>query len=114
MVQKRIPLVNFLNQIDIETAKLLLLTTARGVISGVKEGSLSPTDSQQLIFNLDVLLYCEKIKDKSLYKLIAHGMELRDIEQLVSDPKAVTNACNNIERTINRILKMRWGCKQDK
>jgi len=107
MIQKRIPLANFLNQIDTETARLLLLTTARGVISGVKGGSLSPTDSQQLIFNLDVLLYCKKIKDKSLYNLIVQGMELRDIEQLVSDPKAVTNACINIESTINRILKKR-------
>jgi hypothetical protein len=107
MIQHRIPLANLLNQIDTETAKLLPLTTARGVISGIKEGSLSPTDSQQLIFNLDVLLYCEKIKDKSLYNLIAHGMELEDIEQIVSDPKAVTNACINIESTINRILKKR-------
>jgi hypothetical protein len=107
MVQQRIPLANFLDQIDTKTAKILLLTIATGVISNIKEGSLSPTDSQRLIFNLDVLLYCEKVKDKPLYNLIAHGMELVDIEQLVSDPNAVTNACINIERTINRILKKR-------
>jgi hypothetical protein len=56
-----------------------------------------------LVFTID----CEKVKDKSLYNLIAHGMELVDIERLVNDPKAVTNACINIERTINRILKKR-------
>jgi len=50
----------------------------------------------------------DKIKEKSLYNLIAHGMELRDIERLVSDPKAVTNAYINLERTINRILKKRY------
>lgn len=98
---QRIPLISLLDEIDIEAAKSMIVVIARSVILGIKEGSLSPADGERLIFNLDVLTYCGKhIKDKKLYKLISYGMELGDIERLVSIPGALTNACVEMEEII--------------
>lgn len=105
MNYRRIPLISLLNEIEVEAAKLLIIVIASGAILGVKEGSLSLADSEKLIFNLDVLKYCGKhIKDKRLYKLISYGMELGDIEQLVSKPGAVTDACVEMERKLRKII----------
>ena len=108
MKNQRIPLISLLNQIEIEAAKLLIIVIARSAILGVKEKSLSPADCERLIFNLDVLTYCGKhIKDKGLYKLISYGMELGDIEQLVSSPGALTNACVEMEGILCKIIARR-------
>src|SRR5215470_7088720 len=77
----------------------------RSAILGIKEGSLSVADCEKLIFNLDVLDYCRKhIKNKRLTKLISYGMELGDIEQLVSKPGAVTEACVEMEGILCKII----------
>ena len=61
--------------------------------------------AKKLIFNLDVLDYCGKhIKNKRLYKLNSYGMELGDIEQLVSEPGAVTDACVEMEGILSKII----------
>src|SRR5215475_15159010 len=105
MNYRRIPLISLLNEIEVETAKSLIIVIARGAILGIKEGSLSTADCERLIFNLDVLRYCGKhIKDKELYRLISYGMELGDIEQLVSAPGALTRACVEMEGILCEII----------
>jgi len=105
MINQRIPLVSLLTEIEVEAAKSLILVIARSVILGLKEGSFSPAYCERLIFNLNVLTYCGKvIKDKRLYKLISYGMELGDIERLVSNPGALTNACVEMEGLICEII----------
>src|SRR5215813_8644825 len=108
MIKHRIPLISLFNEIDIEAAKLLIIVIVRSAILSVKEGSLSLADCEKLIFNLDVLKYCgTHIKDKRLYKLISYGMELGDIEQLVSKPGAVTDACVEMEGILCKIIARR-------
>ena len=108
MIKHRIPLISLLNEIDVEAAKLLIIVIARSAILGVKEGSLSLVDCEKLIFNLDVLKYCGKhIKDKRLYKLIFYGMELGDVEQLVSKPGALMDACVEMEGILRKIVARR-------
>jgi hypothetical protein len=104
MKDQRIPLSSLLNEIETMAAKMLIILIARSAISGIKEGSLSPVDCERMIFNLDVLTYCRKyIKDKRLYKLISYGMELGDIERLVSSPGALTDACVEMEGILSEI-----------
>src|SRR5262245_31504847 len=105
MINQRIPLISLLNEIEVEAAKSLIIVIARSAILGVKEGSLSSADCERLIFNLDVLKYCrEHIKDKRLYKLISYGMELADIERLVSNPGAVADAYVEMEGILCKII----------
>ena len=105
MIKHRIPLISLFNEIDVEAAKLLIIVIARSAILGVKEGSLSEADCEKLIFNLDVLDYCRKhIKNKRLTKLISYGMELGDIERLISEPGAVTEACVEMEGILSKII----------
>ncbi len=108
MIKHRIPLISLFDEVGVEAAKLLIIVIARSAILGIKEGSLSLAYCEKLIFNLDVLKYCGKhIKDKRLYKLISYGMELEDIEQLVSKPGAVTNACIEMEKILCKIIAKR-------
>jgi len=105
MKNQRIPLISLLNEIEVEAAKLLIIVIARSAILGVKEGTLSSADCERLIFNLDILTYCGKhIQDKRLYKLISYGMELGDIERLVSSPEALINACIEMEGILSEIM----------
>ena len=97
MRQPRINLTSFLNSLEPEKAKLLIIAIARGVVAGIKEGSLSITDGECLIFNIDILTYCQRIKDSRLGNLIAYGMELRDIEDLVNTSGALTRACAEMD-----------------
>ena len=104
MIYKKIPIVNLLKQLDPEVAKRLIIVIVNGVISTLKMGSLTIIDSEKLIFNLDILNYCETyIQDEKLFKIISYGMELSDIESLVKRDEILVKAYNEIERQLGKI-----------
>lgn len=104
MSYTRIPITNLLEQLDSQIAKKLIVVIAKGVISSLKEESLTILDSEQLIFNLDVLIYCKThIQDEELYNLISYGMELEDIENLIKRSEVLVSAYNEIEQRLSKI-----------
>jgi hypothetical protein len=100
----RINIVNILKNVAVSDAKLLLVVIAQGVVQGIKDGNISITLAENIIFNLDILMFCKKrLKDRRLTNIIEIGMELEDIEELIVDKMAVARACTNLQHIISTI-----------
>ena len=99
MSVRRFSLVSFMRQqLPVTDAHLLLRVLIRGTAQEVRDGCLSVKDANRIVFNLDVLEFCsDVVQHADIQWAIEYGMELGNIERLVSDPGAVSEACSRID-----------------
>lgn len=92
------PLVSFLRGLENGEACQILALLIHGAVSGVRTGVSSIPTVENIVFNLEVLLYCrDELRDPTILRLVEYGMELADIAELVPDKDAVVSACLEIE-----------------
>ena len=101
--RRRIPLVSLLEKLPKQSARLWLAFLAQDVIHSIKARKRSIARAEDVLFNLDVLLFCDrKLKDRDLQWIVEYGMELSDVEQLIGRDE-VLNACKEIEKRLAKI-----------
>ncbi len=105
MLDKQIPLVDLLSQLQKEDARAVILLLMTSVVRCLKEETISIKQAENIIFNLDLLLYFDKtLDDPQLKGALEYGMQLTDVERLVEDPNEVGNACLEIENLLKPLL----------
>lgn len=98
---RRVPLDELLKKLETHQAKTVLLSLITGVINLIKADKLSIALGEDIVFNLDVLLFCDNhLKDKALQHAIEYGMELTDVEKFTQSKAAVNTACEEIESSL--------------
>ncbi len=89
----RIPLANFLRLLGAVSAKSIITSLVYGCLKGLQEQKITLTESENLIFNPDILRLCQEQKqDEALIEVIAYGMELSDIDELVGNDQVLAEA----------------------
>jgi hypothetical protein len=98
---RRVPLVEFLRTVKPEEARAIIVMLAQGGVAGIKNGNLLLPQLEQVVFNLDVLFFCQReLKDPKLRRLIEVGMELEDVAELVKDQGELLRSCSRVEKMI--------------
>jgi len=99
-----VPLVSALEQVAPLSAKKIIVGMALGSVEGIRKSTLTIGDAERLVFNLDVLLFCERrLHDAALCEIIRYGMELGDVQQLVPGKQAFMDACREISTFLRRM-----------
>lgn len=101
---RNIPLCNFFYTLEKEKIERLILLLLHGVLHTLKEKKTSIESAESIIFNLDILNFCQKYAiDTQIIELIEYGMELGDIVELVKKPNALDEAIEECLKTLHEI-----------
>ena len=93
-----------LEEVKKDVARYLLASIARAVLCALKQNRLSIEKAEDLVFNLDTLIFCQDVlKDKDLSWAIDYGMELASIHEHVQAEGALPKAYSEIDRKLSSI-----------
>lgn len=105
-IRLRDQLPGLLGEIKSKDRKNLLLVLALGATRLVRLSRTHLALAEDVLFNLHTLLYTKRrLRDATIHDVISRGMQLEDVDELVPDPDALTEACINIEVRIMRALQ---------
>jgi hypothetical protein len=93
------PFAKWLSEISHKEAETAILVSSIGTLIGLKNEIVTLGAAEQLVFNLDVLLYCRSAGMARFVGLLEEAMELDDIRGQVGEEEFL-DAANSILKRI--------------
>ncbi len=97
------PLLGELNNLSSKYIEHSILNSAEIIINKILKKEIDVYFAEEIIFNLETLFFVDKLENKKLSEIIEYGMELSDIQELVSKPKEIYKACKEILNLIKSV-----------